>query len=81
MKEMKEHKAPTCKRRKNPKAIGPGFKPKNSRHVKWNGQVFESALALGRHLRLYSHAMIYNYIRNKKEIKGYVPEYVEETKE
>lgn len=49
---------------------------KQMKPVKWNGLEFESGAALARHLRLVNHYAISNYIKNKKPLKGYVPEFI-----
>lgn len=49
---------------------------RNCKPVRWNGLEFESASALGRHLRLGNVTMVSQYIAQKWPIKGHVPEYI-----
>lgn len=51
---------------------------KNSKPVKWNGQIFESGVALVRHLKLPNINIVSVYIKAKRKLKGFVPELVKE---
>lgn len=51
------------------------MKEKIMKPVRWNGLEFESAAALGRHLRSGIHD-ISGYIRRKRKLRGHVPVYI-----
>ena len=44
--------------------------------VRWNNQEFESARALGRHLKLANHDSVSGYIKRKLKLKDFIPEYI-----
>lgn len=50
---------------------------KISKPVEWNGQIFESRVALARHLKLDHSSMVSVYIGLKRKLKGFVPKSIE----
>ncbi len=50
---------------------------KKRKPVEWNGKIFESAVALGKHLRMDHPNIASRYAKNNKPLKGFIPKYIE----